>query len=392
MNALRTAEGRPSCTATDATMSTTVLSQERRCLSEILPGINEDTIKELERRCLCHITERQWRFGDENNGTTRRFDTRKWKRADNSGPDWHRLIGLNDVVHNDRRRIIFVIEGSKDALAAAELARRCGILAEVGIVCALGSGYRPIRSELEQLRGRNVLLIGDNDAAGIETTQIVSHALAYAGVDYRVWDWSAWQGKCKDLFELLESGQLSGLCTSDFFSSLFPSQSSSVQVFNSSGLHVFKSSSPETGRAWISEEERLGIVTPHVMTEAKTGNTKSFQLARNIKDMKLDMPDVEAIARLWFTKSLPFLPPDADENKFVQKFFDKLQRVRFTDAGLKTACERARTTKPPFIPARDGDLQVAKLAALCRELQREAGRRPFICPVGVVMQFLNVHR
>jgi hypothetical protein len=97
MNALRTAEGRPSCTATDATMSTTVLSQARRCLSEILPGINEDTIKELERRCLCHITERQWRFGDENNGTTRRFDTRKWKRADNSGPDWHRLIGLNAV-------------------------------------------------------------------------------------------------------------------------------------------------------------------------------------------------------------------------------------------------------------------------------------------------------
>ena len=72
------------------------------------------------------------------------------------------------------------------------------------------------------------------------------------------------------------------------------------------------------------------------------------------------------------------------------KFFDKLQRVRFTDSGLKAACERAHMAKLPFIPARDGDLQVAKLAALCRELQREAGDRPFICPVGVVLQFLSL--
>ena len=102
------------------------------------------------------------------------------------------------------------------------------------------------------------------------------------------------------------------------------------------------------------------------------------------------MRDIEAIARLWFTKSRHLLPPDADENKFVQKFFDKLQRVRFTDSGLKAACERARMAKLPFIPARDGDLEVAKLAALCRELQREAGDRPFICPVGVVLQFLSL--
>ncbi len=74
----------------------------------------------------------------------------------------------------------------------------------------------------------------------------------------------------------------------------------------------------------------------------------------------------------------------------MRKFFDQLQRVRFTNAGLKAACERARTAELPLIPARDGDLQVAKLAALCRELQREAGARPFICPVGVVMQFLDL--
>jgi hypothetical protein len=155
-------------------------------------------------------------------------------------------------------------------------------------------------------------------------------------------------------------------------------------------IRVFKSSSPEIGHAGIGEEERLGIVTPHVMTQPKTGNAKSFQLARAIKNRKLDMADIETIFRLWFAKSRHLLPPGADENNSLQKFYDQLQRVRFTDAGLGAACERASVAKPPFIPARDGDVEVARLAALCRELQREAGDRPFICPVGVVVEFLGV--
>ena len=51
---------------------------------------------------------------------------------------------------------------------------------------------------------------------------------------------------------------------------------------------------------------------------------------------------------------------------------------------------RARRTPPPFIPSLDGNDDAAKLAALCRELQREAGEgRPFICPVNIAQQFLN---
>src|SRR5262249_44055218 len=115
------------------------------------PNISDEVVDELMRRGLLHCSGDYWRFGDENNGTTRRLDGRKFTRADNSGPDWHRLIGLADVVHHNRKHVLFVIEGSKDALAAAELAFRSGILEEVGIICALGSGYRPIASEIEQL-------------------------------------------------------------------------------------------------------------------------------------------------------------------------------------------------------------------------------------------------
>lgn len=106
--------------------------------------------------------------------------------------------------------------------------------------------------------------------------------------------------------------------------------------------------------------------------------------------MKFDMKDIEKIFYLWFSKSQPLLPPDADPNKSLQKFFDQLLRVRFTDTALKAACERACRAKPPFIPARDGDVEVAKLAALHRELQRDAGERPYICPIGLAVDFIPV--
>ena len=132
----------------------------QRLFRQAFPTINEETVNELVRRGLLHLAEHKWRFGDANNGTTRRLDRRKWKRANNSGADWHRLIGLDDVIQHDRRRVIFVIEGSKDALAAAaELTRRCGILAEVGIVCALGGGYRPVAAQITRVGSSSTLTI-----------------------------------------------------------------------------------------------------------------------------------------------------------------------------------------------------------------------------------------
>ena len=134
------------------------------------PAISAATLSELVERGLLSWDSEFWRFGDKSNGTTRRLDGRKFTRADNSGADWHKLIGLAEVVRHDREYVLFPLEGSKDALAAAELAFRFGILGQLGIICALGSGYRPIAGELQQLRGRRVGLIGDRDAAGVETT------------------------------------------------------------------------------------------------------------------------------------------------------------------------------------------------------------------------------
>jgi hypothetical protein len=348
--------------------------------------VSIETVEALIERGLFQLTdEEHWRFGDEHNGCTRRLDGRKWKRADNKGDDWHKLIGLSDVAANDRNHVVFVIEGSKDALAAAELAQRCGKLPDTGIVCGLGSGYRPITSELVQLRGRRVLLIGDNDAAGEECANIVAAAMLRHQVDFSVWDWSKYPETIKDIFELLAdfpeqaTTQFSG-CLSTFLPPFSPSYVSPVQPFN-----------PSTNKTRsTNKDELLGIVTPFVVTKKGTGNTMAFLLARSIKPKKLATMQIDEIHALWFKKSRHALPPGDDEAASLRKFHYQLSRVRFTDTALEAAIERATNAKPPFIPARDGDVQIERLAALCRELQRAAKDRAFICPVSVVQDFLNL--
>jgi Toprim-like len=348
-------------------------------IKRIYPWISIETLNELHARGLLSVESPYWSFRDGSNGTTRRLDGKKFNRPDNKGPDWHKLIGLSDVLNHDRPRVIFILEGSKDALAAAEIAHQRGVLPETGILCALGSGYRPIKSELEQLRGRFVEIVGDRDSAGLATTKIVHDALTGAGIDCTVWEWDSMEGK--DISELLENQNQDSKTPSKNFSCL-SSLLHTVQPFNPS--------TSENGKEGISPEERIGIVYPFICTATGEGNSKSFLLGRATKHRKFNMKELRSIFDVWRAKSLPFLPPDSDADKDWDTFLRQITRVRFTDTGLQAACERALKAKPPFIAARDGDVEVEKTAALCRELQRDAGNRAFICPVSVVQAFLNL--
>jgi len=205
-------------------------------------GISSQAVQEaIQRELLSFVKHHNflcWRFGDRANGTTRALNGKKFVCSDNKGADWHKLIGLADVIEHDRRFAIFVLEGSTDALAAFELAHRAGLLCQVGILMALGAGYRPIMSELRQLSGRKVLLIGDRDDAGVAAVRLVSCALTELDVDHAVWNWNAFDSRVgKDLFDLLKAdGQKRKLfdpkCLT-FFSFFSPSYSSTVQQFNS---------------------------------------------------------------------------------------------------------------------------------------------------------------
>jgi hypothetical protein len=363
-------------------------------LRRTLPFVSAQTRNALIQRALLSFPSPQqnWRFGDRSNGCTRALNPHsKFKRADHSGEDWHKLIGLADVIEHHRQYVIFVLEGSKDAVAALELAHRAGLLAQVGIVAALGAGYRPITTELRALSGRKVLLIGDRDDAGVAAVRRVSHTLTQLDVDHAVWNWNAFDSSLgKDLFDLFKADnqQKTFLCPSSltFFSFFSPSYSSTVQQLNGS-THA-GSSVPSPG--FNSSTHIQELVDPFVVKKRGTGNALSFALARALRAREaasntlLMNTDIDEIFHSWFTKSQPLLPPDADEERSLAHFYKQIRRVRYLPCALDAALKRASTLPLPNIEGLN--MNALKVAALMRELQRDAGEKSFICPVNVIVR------
>ena len=98
--------------------------------------------------------------------------------AETKGQAWHRLIGLNDVVANDRRQILLTPEGTKDALAAFHFADAEDTLAEIGVVVALGSAIKLTQEDLERFLGRRVRIPADADRAGEQASMRIAQQLA----------------------------------------------------------------------------------------------------------------------------------------------------------------------------------------------------------------------
>src|SRR6266542_461341 len=98
-----------------------------------------------------------WRFGDARSGCLRRLDAQPFKikgkrvkaKAETRGESWHRLIGLDDVVANDRQDILLIPEGSKDALGTFHFAAAEDTLSNIGLVVALGSAVKPVHEDVE---------------------------------------------------------------------------------------------------------------------------------------------------------------------------------------------------------------------------------------------------
>jgi hypothetical protein len=367
--------------------------------------IRSEAIEEAIRRGLLSFVEHRnspcWRFGDSRNGSFRRLDGEPFRingqrvkaEAETKGNAWHQLIGLADVVEHDRRFVIFVLEGSRDALAALELAHRAGLLCQVGIVMALGAGYRSIPTELRQLSGRKVLLIGDRDDAGCAAVRRVSHALMQVGVDHAVWNWNAFNPSFgKDLFDLLKAdSQRKELLSAKyltFFSFFSPSYGSTVQQFNGS-THA-GSSVPSR---WFNSSTHIQeLVVPFVVKKRGTGNALSFALARTLRTYEVTNnaflmdTEIDEIFQHWFRKSQPLLPPDANEEKSLAHFYKQIRRVRYLPCALDAALERASASPLPNIAGLSTN--ALKVAALMRELQRDAGDKSFICPVNVIVKFV----
>ena len=98
--------------------------------------------------------------------------------AETKDKAWDRLIGLNDVIANDRRQILLTPEGTKDALAAFHFADAEDTLAEIGVVVALGSAIKLTQEDLERFPGRRVRIPADADRAGEQAAMRIAQQLA----------------------------------------------------------------------------------------------------------------------------------------------------------------------------------------------------------------------
>jgi hypothetical protein len=352
-----------------------------------------ETVAEIQRRGLLSMPSHGlWRHGDDHNGSTRSLNGRKYIRNDNKGDDWHKLIGLRDVAEHDRRNVVFVLEGSKDAMAAFELAHRAGIMEKIGVVTALGSGYRPITAELLLLRGRKVFIVGDRDHAGMESVRRISNALCHHGINHVAFNWNSFPNfDGKDLFDLLESSNAGNVSDgknaswySEFFSFFSPSFSTSSVL----PLYLLCS-------ACYSSDSSVLSVSPFICTAKGQGHGKLFDLARACKKVehersrKLGGSELSQIFEAWWQPSAQHIKSSKSES--FARFIDLLRRkVRFVPgaAVFSEAAARARSLPLPDIGI--NDLPLRKLAALCRELQREQGPHLFFCSVDIARAFTEV--
>jgi hypothetical protein len=134
------------------------------------------------------------------------------------------------------------------------------------------------------------------------------------------------------------------------------------------------------------------LVDPFVVKKRGTGNAVSFALARALRGHEattntlLMDTEINEIFHYFFTKSQPMLPPDADEERSLAHFYKQIRRVRYLPCALDAAIGRARTWPLPDIAGLNTN--ELKVAALMRELQRDAGQKSFICPINVIVSFV----
>jgi hypothetical protein len=391
-------------------------------------AISPQAIEEAIRRGLLsfvkHRSSRCWRFGDSRNGSFRRMDGAPFRikgecvkaEAETHGDAWHQLIGLDDVVENDRGQILLIPEGSKDALAALHFAAAEDKLLEMGVVAALGSAVKPTPDDIEKLRGRRIRIFPDVDNAGQNAAVRIGQGIATLAAEVQVFDFVGLNrddGKpVKDLFDLtridyddFEANRglwsltdLDSKCErvktiptrisfSDFSKVIsnkqefLPSPPSPPHVSpESHGFPVYPvSSSKELG------EELEELAKRNACTERDTARERRWQLVRDLNAVekrlarKLNPDEAMRTFNKWYGTSQPYLDPKKTRDDYLARFLGELGKVRVpTGEGeaLKKALERVSTLSvfelPELPKLAHAPESWRRLAALHRELARQS--------------------
>jgi 5S rRNA maturation endonuclease (ribonuclease M5) len=372
--------------------------------------ISPEAINEAMQRGLLtfmrHRNAACWRFGDARNGCLRRLDGHPFKingervkaKAETRGESWHRLIGLDDVVASDRREILLIVEGSKDALTTLHFADVEDRLSSIGVVAALGAGVKLLADDVEKFRGRRVRIFGDADATGENAASRIGQQLASAE-EIQIFNLAGlhWEGSLgKDLFDLTRVDYDDFEANRDLWSVTdLDSKGERVTVLTkkheflfsplplphvspeSHGFRVYPVSSSEE-----LEKELEELAQRNACTARDTARKRRFQLLRDLAAVekriarKLSPDELIKTFREWYYASRPHLDPRKTRDDYFGSFFAELGKVRVpTGEGeaLKIALTRVSTSPLPELPGMpDAPESWRRLAALHRELARQS--------------------
>jgi hypothetical protein len=352
-----------------------------------------------------------WRFGDTRNGSFRRLDGKPFQinkecvkaEAETRGDKWHRLIGLDDVLENDRREILLVVEGSKDALAALHFADAEGRLSSIGIVAALGSGVTLCVDDLEKLRGRRLRIFGDTDTAGQETVARVSNQLLAAADEVQIF--SLFDLHCRDGALIKDLFDLTRIDSDDFDAnrdlwSLTDLNSKGDRVSIATKDHEFSFSpsplphvSPESHEFLVYPVSNCQDLTKELGALARrnacvardTAKKKRWKVMQDLAAVQkrisreLSADEVLEAFDEWYRASQPHLDLNKTRDDYLAKFFAELGKVRVpTGEGeaLQKALQQVSTLSildlPTLPQLPDAPESWRRLAALHRELARQS--------------------
>jgi hypothetical protein len=375
----------------------------------ISPQAVEEAIRRGLLRFVKHRNSRCWRFGDTRNGCFRRLDGEPFDingqcvkaEAETKGELWHRLIGLDDVLANDRREILLTPEGSKDALAALHFADAEARLSQIGVVAALGSAVKPTRDDIEKLRGRRLRLLPDVDAAGQDAAARIGRAIATQAAETQIFDLKGLyrdDGEpVNDLFDVTRISYDDFEANRELWSITdLGSKGERVRII--ADKHEFFPSPPPHGSpeshgfpvypvssSQELEKELEESAVVNACTERDTARERRWKLVCDLKAVekrlgrKLNPDELVRTFNRWHCVSQPYLNPKKTRDDYLAKFLAELGKVRVpTGEGesLKRALERVSAlpiTDLPEIPAMPEPQESwQRVAALHRELARQS--------------------
>jgi len=375
--------------------------------------ISGEAIREAYRRELLTFTTHRglpcWRFGDARNGCFRRLDGEPFRingesvkaEADSRGESWHRLIGIDDVVANDRRDVLLTPEGSKDALAALHFAHAEGRLASIGIVAALGSAVTVTPADLEKLRGRRVRICPDVDSAGQVAGERIGQAIAAVAAETQVFDFANLHrgdgSEVKDLFDVTQVGYADFETNRELWSITdLSSKGNRLRVIQplhedflstislpreSPEFHVYPVYHVSNSQELERELQQLAI--RNACTAPNTARESRFKLARDLAAVeericrKLASEERIRIFETWHARSRPHLDVKKTREDYFAKFLWEREKVQVPTGGgeaVKKALERIASLPVCDLPELPGVSKEGwrRLAALHRELARQS--------------------